>query len=94
MITKDEVRHISHLARIDMDDNKLLQYTKNLEDIIHYIDKLSQVNIQSTKPTSHVLPLKNVFRADKIRPSLDRKTVLEISPEHLNGSFKVPQVIE
>ena len=94
MISKDEVRYIAHLSRVNLKDDEVEGLTKDLERILHYIEKLEQLDVTNVKPTSHVLPLQNVFRDDTVRPSLSQKEATRIAVASHKGSFKVPQVIE
>ncbi|MDD3374950.1 MAG: Asp-tRNA(Asn)/Glu-tRNA(Gln) amidotransferase subunit GatC [Candidatus Omnitrophica bacterium] len=94
MVSKKDVQYISHLSRIYTDDQEAEALAKNLEDILTYIEKLKKLDITNVKPTSHVLPLKNVFRDDILRKSLGQQAAIKIAVESENGSFKVPQVIE
>ena len=94
MITKKDVQYIAHLSRIHLDEKEVEGLTKSLEDILQYIEKLSILNVDNVKPTSHVLPLKNVFRSDAVKKSLAQDDVMKMALESEKGSFKVPQVIE
>ena len=94
MITKKDVQYISHLSRIHLDEKEVQELTKTLEDILQYIEKLSTLNVENVKPTSHVLPLKNVFRKDVVTKSLEQSVVMKMAVESEKGSFKVPQVVE
>jgi len=94
MITKKDVQYIAHLSRIHLSDSEIEKLTITLEDILGYIAKLNKLDVSKVKPTSHVLPLQNVFRKDLPRPSLQQADVIKIAPGHDKGSFKVPQVIE
>lgn len=94
MITKKDVQYIAHLSRIHLTDEEAEKFTTNLEDILGYIEKLNKLNVANVKPTSHVLPLKNVFRADTPRPSLAQNDVVKLSSHNEKGAFKVPQVVE
>ena len=94
MITKKDVQYISHLSRIYIDDSEAENLAKNLEDILIYIEKLKKLDVENVKPTSHVLPLKNVFRDDVLKESLGQEKAIKIAVESERGSFKVPQVIE
>ena len=93
-ITREEVAHVAKLARLDMHEDEIPQYMSHLNAILEYADKLNQLDTQNILPTAHVLPLKNVFREDKVRPSLSRRDVLANAPEEENGMFRVPRVIE
>lgn len=94
MLTNDEVRHIAHLSRINLTDEEVVHLTKDLETILHYIAKLEKLDVTNIEPTSHVLPLKNVYREDIVRPSLSQSDVMKITKSSHKGLFKVPQVIE
>jgi len=94
MLSKEEVLYIAHLSRIHLTDDEVERLTKDLTAILGYIDKLSQLDVSRVEPTSHVLPLKNVFREDTVTPSLAQDEVLALAIAHHKGSFKVPQIIE
>ncbi len=94
MISKDDVRYIAHLSRINLQEHEVEQLAKDLEGILRYIEKLAKLDVTNVKPTSHVLPLQNVYREDTIRPSLSQKEATGIAISSHKGSFKVPQVIE
>lgn len=94
MITKEDVKYISALARIHLEDKEVGKLTSNLEDILRYVDQLKKLDVSQVQPTSHVLPLKNVYRPDEVKPSLGQKEALTIAVQQHDGAFKVPQVIE
>ena len=94
MLKKDDIRYIAHLSRIYLQEKEVEGLIKDLESILHYIEKLKKLNVKDIEPTSHVLPLKNVFRKDTPKPSLTQKEAIKISVANARGSFKVPQVIE
>ena len=93
MVSEKDVRHIGNLARIHLRDEEVAPLTKNLEDILAYVKKLENLDVANVEPTSHVLPLKNVYREDEIKPSVNRDVLLKTSVKELNGSFQVPKVI-
>ena len=94
MLSKEETRHIASLSRIDLKDQELEIFQKTLANILDYIEKLKNLDVSGVKPTSHVLPLQDVFREDRTRPSLSQKEALSLAIAQTRGSFKVPQVIE
>lgn len=94
MLTKEDIRYIAGLARIHVPEDELDGFTKNLENIISYVDQLSELDVAHVEPTSHVLHLKNVYRLDQVKPSLPQEEALKFSVESYQGSFKVPRVIE
>ncbi len=94
MITKKDVEYIAGLARVHLKDDELEKLQTNLQSILGYVEKLSTLDITNVEPTSHALPLHNVFRNDIVKPSLNQKDALKIAPQQHDGAFKVPQVIE
>ncbi len=92
-ITKEDVQYIASLSRIHLQGGEIERLTKNLEDILHYVHKLEKLDVRAVEPTSHVLPLKNVYREDEIRPSLTQAEVMKVAAAQHNGFFKVPKVI-
>jgi len=94
MLSNKDVSYIAALARIHVPDHELEGFTHSLENIIRYVDQLSELNVDGIEPTSHVLHLKDVYRADAIRPSLPQNEALSTAVEQHQGSFKVPRVIE
>ena len=93
-INKDTVNYISALARLRLDDAEALKLAGDLEAILHYADKLNELDVSLVKPTSHVLDVENVFREDIVLPGLSQQEALAISVENMDGAFKVPKVIE
>jgi len=92
-LTPDEVRHVAKLARLALSDEKLAKLTGQLESILHYIDKLAEVETSGVAPMAHALPLHNVLRDDVATPALPLDEVLQNAPETDGPFFKVPKVI-
>ena len=93
-ISKEDVKYISALARIDVSEDKLEGFAKSLGGIVQYVEQLQKLDVDHVKPTSHAVPVGNVFREDMIKPSLTNQEALAIAVEAKDGSFKVPLVIE
>jgi aspartyl-tRNA(Asn)/glutamyl-tRNA(Gln) amidotransferase subunit C len=93
-IDKDTVKYLAHLARIKLDDQELLLLSRQLEDVVNFIDKLKELDLAGVKPTSHILPLKNIFREDKSIQPLNAKDALSNAPKQKENFFIVPKVIE
>ena len=93
-ISKKAVEYIAALARMHVAEDKLEGLTKNLTDIVGYVEQLQTLDLKDVKPTSHAVPLSNALRTDIVKPSLSNAEALSIAPEAKDGCFKVPLVIE
>ena len=93
-ITKETVEYVAHLARIELKPEELEKLSGQLQDIINFIDKLKKLDVNNISPTSHILPLENVFREDTARESLPVDKVLMNAPQKKDNFFVVPKVIE
>jgi aspartyl-tRNA(Asn)/glutamyl-tRNA(Gln) amidotransferase subunit C len=89
------VKHVAHLARLELDEKELKEYSGQLASILSYISKLNEIDTTNVVPTSHALTtLKNVFRKDVLRRSLTPDETLGNAPLTDGGFFKVPQIID
>ncbi|MBI5166177.1 MAG: Asp-tRNA(Asn)/Glu-tRNA(Gln) amidotransferase subunit GatC [candidate division NC10 bacterium] len=93
-ITKREVEHVARLARLELTEEEKERFTRELNSILTYFDKLNELNTEDVEPTSHVIPIVNVFREDEVRPSYPREEVLSNAPEEEEAFFKVPRILE
>lgn len=92
-VTKDEVKHVAHLARLEFQENELDGFTQTFNNILDYIAKLGEVKTEGIEPTSHVIDVKNVFRDDNPTGSLPNQEALSNAPSSEDGSFVVPRII-
>jgi len=93
-LTKKEVLHIANLARLSFSDEEIEKFTKDLISIVHFADKLNELDTTDIEPTAHTLPIQNVFRKDEARPSFDRDKMLQNAPTKDAGCYSVPKVVE
>jgi aspartyl-tRNA(Asn)/glutamyl-tRNA(Gln) amidotransferase subunit C len=88
------VETVAHLARIDLSPDEVQKLGAQLENIVHYIEKLKEVDVSQVEPTAHAFPLINVTRPDEVRPSLSNEEALRNAPAKANGLFVVPLIVE
>lgn len=93
VISPERVRHVALLARLELSPAEIDQFSRELTSIIHHLNKLGELELDGIEPTSHPLPMANVFRLDERRPSLPTEAALSNAPERENGCFQVPQII-
>ena len=92
-ITRAEVQHVAHLARLALTDTELDALTNDLGSILDYAAAVSALDIADVPPTSHPLPLVNVLRPDVVRPGVSRDEVLSAAPAAEDGRFRVPRIL-
>lgn len=76
-ISKDQVKHVAHLARLAITEEEAEKFTKQLDAIISFAEQLNELDTEGVKPTSHVLDMKNVLREDKPEKGLPQEEVLK-----------------
>jgi len=92
-ITLKDVEYVADLAKLELTQEEKIKFQKELDNIIKYIDQLNELNTDNVPITSHVIPLKNVLREDKVLPSLAQDKALANAPQKKDGFFRVPKVI-
>ncbi|MFZ3577819.1 Asp-tRNA(Asn)/Glu-tRNA(Gln) amidotransferase subunit GatC [Virgibacillus sp. DJP39] len=93
-ITKEDVKHVAHLARLAITEDEAEKFTKQLSKIIHYAESLNEVDTDHIEPTTHVLDYNNVFRKDEPKQWTTQEEALKNAPDKKDGHFRVPSVME
>jgi len=93
-ITRAEVAHLARLARLALAEEELDVYASQLDVILTSVARVSEVAAADIEPTSHAVPLTNVFRDDVTLPCLDRDEVLAAAPAAEDGRFRVPRILD
>ena len=93
-IDKDTVKHISKLARISLEDEKIDSLSKDLTSIMKFIEKLNKLNTDKTNPLSSIIDASLKSRKDEVKDGKIRDQILKNSPEKNDEFFVVPKVIE
>ncbi len=93
-ITKEQVEHVAHLARLNLSEEEISSLTTDMEMILEFADQMNEITFEDVNATAHVIPLQNVFRDDVLQPSMERETLLENAPSHEKGCYTVPKVVE
>ncbi len=90
MILREQVLHVARLARLRLTDAEVERMTGELSSILDHIEKIGELELDEVAPTSHVIALENVLRADEPRPSLPRERALAQAPDTDGAGFRVP----
>ena len=90
MIDRDQVLHVARLARLRLEEGEIERMARELSSVLDHIEKISELELDGVEPTSHVIDVENVLRADEPRPSWPVERVLEPAPDAAAGGFRVP----
>jgi aspartyl-tRNA(Asn)/glutamyl-tRNA(Gln) amidotransferase subunit C len=90
MIDRAQVLHVAALARLRLTDEEVDRMVRELSGILDHIERISELDLEDVPPTSHVVEVENVLRADEPRPSLPRELALAQAPAVANDGFEVP----
>jgi aspartyl-tRNA(Asn)/glutamyl-tRNA(Gln) amidotransferase subunit C len=93
-ITKKDVLHVANLARLALSEEEAELYTTQLQRILGYVEKLSELKTEGVEPTSYTVPFTRVMREDRVTNSISQEEALKNAPDKAIGCFKVPQIIE
>ena len=90
VIDREQVLHVARLARLRLSDSDVERMSGELSHILEHVERISGLDLDGVEPTTHVVSLENVMRADEPRPSLERERALEPAPDPEDGAFRVP----
>ena len=93
MITKEDIKKIAELARLQIPENELEKFTGQMNQILKFVERLNSLDTTGITPTSHAIPITNAFREDVVVDSPESAAALEQAPELEGHLFKVPKVI-
>lgn len=92
-ISRDEVAHLARLARLAVTEDELTLFAGQLDVILSSVAAVGEVAADDIPPTSHAVPLVNVFREDAVRPGLTQRQALSGAPAAVDGRFRVPRIL-
>lgn len=93
-ITREEVLHVARLAQLDLTDDEVALFTRQLDAILAYVEQLRTVSTEGVEPTAHVIPVSTPLRSDEVHASLPAESVLNNAPARSGSYFAVPKVLE
>jgi aspartyl-tRNA(Asn)/glutamyl-tRNA(Gln) amidotransferase subunit C len=92
-ISRDEVAHVAHLARLELTDGEIDLFTEQLGAVLDHAQDVAALQTEGVPPTAHPLPIENVLRSDDVTPGLDRDEVLAQAPAVEDRRFRVPRIL-
>ena len=92
-LTRDEVAHLAHLSRLAVTEEELDLFAGQLGAVLDAVAQVGKADVADVPPTTHAVPMTNVFREDVARPSLPRDAVLAGAPAAEDGRIRVPRIL-
>ena len=92
-ITIKDVQYVAELSELSLTEEETTSFTETFNAILNYMESLNELDTSAVAPTTHVLPLENVFREDKTIPCLEREKALAAAPDRTADCFKVPKIL-
>ena len=89
-----DLQHVVKLARIDLSPEEEAHIRPQMAEILKYVEKLSELNVEGVEPTAHAVPLCNVMREDVVKESLLHEDAMRNAPQKAHGLFVVPKILE
>lgn len=92
-LTRDEVAHLAHLSRLAVTEEELDLFAGQLGAVLDAVAQVGKADVADVPPTTHAVPMTNVFREDVARPGLPRDVVLAGAPAAEDGRIRVPRIL-
>ena len=92
-ITKEEVKKVAHLARLELNENEINNHAQQLEKILDYIKQLEKIDTDDVPCTTRAIEVVNVFRKDEKKNYDSTEDLLELGPSKEDRYFKVPKIL-
>ena len=92
-ISKEEVKKVALLARLELNENQINDHAEQLEKILDYIEQLDKINTENVPCTTRAIEVINAFRKDEKKDYANREELLELAPSREDKFFKVPKII-
>ena len=93
VVSREEILHIAKLADLNIKDEEIDEYAKNLQDILNFVDILNKVDTENVEESIGIANNTNVFRKDEVKNFDNKDALLQNAPEQEDRMFKIPKVI-
>ena len=91
---KIDVGYVAELARLELTEDEKAVFQPQLEDIVKYVEKISEVDVSGVEPMLHGRSLVNAFREDEVGESMPAETALANAPARVGDEFLLPKIVE
>lgn len=93
-IKREEIEHIASLSMLNLSEEEILGYTKDMEQIVEFANKINEIDTESIEESAFASNNVNVFRKDEIKESFDRDLLLSNAPSSNGEAYCLPNVME
>ncbi len=92
-ISREQVEHVARLAALALTEEEKKLFGRQLNQVLEHAEVIKSVDTEDVPPTSHAIPMGNVYREDQVRPSLPPEEALRNAPQPEDGFFSVPRIV-
>ena len=92
MIGIDDVKHVAKLARLELTEEEVEKYSKQLGSILEYVEQMNEIDTSNVEPMPHPLPVYNVMREDVVKYEQTKEEMMANAPYEEDGFFRVPKI--
>ena len=93
-IKKEDIKHIANLSMLNLSDEEIEKYTKDMEQIVNFANKVNEIDTSSTEISAFSNDNVNIFRKDEVRKSLSRELLLSNAPSSNGEAYSIPNVMD
>lgn len=93
-ITKKDIEHIANLSNLNLSDEEIENYTKDMQNIVEFAEQINDVDTENVDISAFALDTYNVFRKDEVKDSLDRDLLLQNAPSTNGTAYQLPSMVE
>ncbi|MBO5143076.1 MAG: Asp-tRNA(Asn)/Glu-tRNA(Gln) amidotransferase subunit GatC [Clostridia bacterium] len=93
-ITKKDIEHIADLSMLNLSEQEIERYTKDMQDIVSFAEQVNEVDTEGVDISAFALETSNVFRKDEVRESLERESLLQNAPSTNGEAYQIPSMME
>lgn len=93
MVNIDDIEYVAKLAKLKLREEEKQMLVGQMDEIVNFANKISELNTDGVKPTNHILDVKNAFREDEVKASYSRDEILKNAPAKEAGCLVVPSVV-
>ena len=93
-IDEAQVRKVAKLARLELSEEEIAEFTGQLSAILGYVEKMEELDTEAVEPLAHSLPVSNVFREDRATGSIGPEAALANAPRRDEQFFLVPKILD